>query len=643
MSTVYTIKNEDDDDQDEEMQDTHIYKSRPQLPKPGTFLRTLNYFMAGLNSESIDVNPEYQREVVWTPDRMSGLIDSLMENYYIPPVILNKKMVNTDEGPKQRFICVDGKQRLSSVKLFVQGKIPCKDYRGENWYFCHDPSVAKGPSKENIMDEAAQKEFLRKEFVSFEYADLSPEQEEDLFARVQMGIQLTSAEKLRASSGPWQELAKCYVDDFPIIYQLLKHVARAKDFQFTLACFSQILEVQHPSRKSNIPGLKTTPLSLTRLIDNTAAVSDASKSHLSRVWNTFQELIEMDPSTFNNADKHLVGVQTFAPVEMVAIVVLISLYSETRTKETLLKYINALRGLLREKFEDLKLNTPTWKFIWAWMDSLKDDQADQAIKHERINSSTSSTDEGISTSTTSPDGRLAKRPRVGSRPSSFNAVAQNPGTPRTSLAIRDTHTLSPAPAPNPGLPSARKSVQSSPQSTGTAHHNPPTTPSEARRNRISELNSYRAPTAPMGTVAPFASVGSPFSQAVPPPRSKSVLTGATAKSPSAKKKSEANLTQKKSPRNVKHYRSASRVLPQSDGAVDSADEEFNEQAAQDLLSSFQPRTEAARPPPPRVLNEVNDSEKQKDSNPPDPTPKDLAEEYPTFRRRRLIPQDHDLY
>jgi hypothetical protein len=74
--------------------------------------------------------------------------------------------------------------------------------------------------------------------VSFEFKDLSQEQEEDLFARVQMGVQLTLAEKMRASTGPWQELARLFVDDFPIVYSLMKDRARAKDFQLTLSCFS---------------------------------------------------------------------------------------------------------------------------------------------------------------------------------------------------------------------------------------------------------------------------------------------------------------------------------------------------------------------------------------------------------------------
>jgi hypothetical protein len=45
------------------------------------------------------------------------------------------------------------------------------------------------------------------DILTAEYSNLERRQEEDLFSRVQLGMPLTPAEKLRASSGPWQSLA----------------------------------------------------------------------------------------------------------------------------------------------------------------------------------------------------------------------------------------------------------------------------------------------------------------------------------------------------------------------------------------------------------------------------------------------------
>jgi hypothetical protein len=212
--------------------------------------------------------------------------------------------------------------------------------------------------------------FLAKEFVSFEFVGISPEQEEDLFARVQMGVQLSPAEKMRASTGPWQELARLYTNDFPAVYSLMKDRARAKDFQLTLSCFSQVLEVKHPTASDGVPVMKTTHNALPKLLSNKAAVDDSIKSHLANVWTTFAELIETDEDAFTNANKYLGGVQTFAPIEMVAVVVIISMYAEFRNNRLLLGDIKALRIALRENFVDLRMNAKLWRYIWGWLDEV---------------------------------------------------------------------------------------------------------------------------------------------------------------------------------------------------------------------------------------------------------------------------------
>ncbi|KAF2689585.1 hypothetical protein K458DRAFT_129698 [Lentithecium fluviatile CBS 122367] len=581
---------------DEPLEGDGSYKSRPQLSKPGTFLRTLSYLMNALDAGDIDVDPEYQREVVWTADRMTGLVDSLMgmlcascghsrltsvENFYVPPIILNKKPRDTKNGapPKHKLVCVDGKQRLSSVRAFIKGIIPCHDHRGEKWWFCITRDTPGGRNKKTLP-ENMKKEFLDKEFVSFEYADLSQEQEEDLFARVQMGVQLTLAEKMRASTGPWQDLARCYVEDFPVIYSLLKDRARAKDFQMTLSCFSQIVEVQHPTAANGIPTLKTNHSHLPKLLENKGAVDDGIKSHLASVWNTFQDLVELDPNTFTNADRRLRGVQTFAPIEMVAVAVLISMYSESRNNRLLIGDIQALREALRENFVDLRLNIQTWKWIWEFIENLE--QIRGAVDGTTVDRSVNTTpalarrslpapaaptpppvkrgrptartkpvavlpgsSKHITTeravATPPPDPRPPKRPRVGSVPSTApgrSALSSPVNTIGSSCAIssskdtsdsdvkflgsrsRPTSVTLPAQSPpirtlaNPGASAqkaqgTRTQVNSRPVVSPAAALPPATAsstapprpslvnPSDTRQNRISELNSYRAPIAPM--------------------------------------------------------------------------------------------------------------------------------------------------
>ena len=235
-------------------------------------------------------------------------------------------------------------------------------------WFCDTAGI----TRKRVLDEATRKQFLAKELVSIEFTGLSLKQEEELFARVQMGVPLSLAEKMRASRGPWQELARLFVDDFPVVYSLLKDPVRAKDFQLTLSCFSQIVEVQRPTASNGIPAFKITPAALSRFMADTGAADDGIKSHLANIWKTFQDLIAYDPDIFTNENSYLKGVQTFAPIEMVAVTVLISFCPEAWSKDFLLKDIKALRLALREHFTDLRINTQIWKFVWRYLKDLED-------------------------------------------------------------------------------------------------------------------------------------------------------------------------------------------------------------------------------------------------------------------------------
>jgi hypothetical protein len=477
---------------------------------------------------------------------MTGLVDSLMgkitqeligsfamlinaENFYIPPIILNKK-TPPEPGAKELLVCVDGKQRLSSVLAFVKGLIPCHDHLGEKWWFRETASARR----KRILPAEVQRQFLNKDLVAFEFDHLSPEQEEDLFARVQMGIQLNLAEKMRASTGPWQELARLFVEDFPDVFTLMKDRSRSKDFQLTLACFSQILEVMHPNTANGIPTLKTSHTALPKLLKNKNAVDDSLKSHLASIWHTFQDLIALDPAIFTNENKYLRGVQTFAPVEMVAITVLISMYSETRNNRLLLGDISALRVALRENFVDLRLNSIVWKFIWEYLDELEAIRgAVEGTAVDRMRDAPQTTGQGPFATRTAPSpvsamkaiagkkrGRPSKAnhspdapstikqegqatsppassskkqrktPKAGSTPMVNEQDATNSASGFPQLPPFPVRIISQSPAPSQDIPN------SSVQVPGLASTVP--TPLEARQNRISKLDSYRAPPAPMG-------------------------------------------------------------------------------------------------------------------------------------------------
>jgi uncharacterized protein with ParB-like and HNH nuclease domain len=67
----------------------------------------------------------YQRGVIWSPEKKSFLIDSILKNYPIPPIFL-RMIIDKDSGDT-KYDVIDGKQRLTAIKEFINGDISLPD------------------------------------------------------------------------------------------------------------------------------------------------------------------------------------------------------------------------------------------------------------------------------------------------------------------------------------------------------------------------------------------------------------------------------------------------------------------------------------------------------------------------------------
>lgn len=65
----------------------------------------------------LDISPKFQREVVWTPAKQSRFIDSLLKRLPIP------SMCFAYDYKKEKFIVIDGLQRISSIVNFLDNKV----------------------------------------------------------------------------------------------------------------------------------------------------------------------------------------------------------------------------------------------------------------------------------------------------------------------------------------------------------------------------------------------------------------------------------------------------------------------------------------------------------------------------------------
>ncbi len=69
------------------------------------------------------LDPDFQREYVWTTVYKKGLIESLLNGYPIPQIFLRQQL-NEEDLKKEKLQVVDGQQRLTTIFNFINNKFP---------------------------------------------------------------------------------------------------------------------------------------------------------------------------------------------------------------------------------------------------------------------------------------------------------------------------------------------------------------------------------------------------------------------------------------------------------------------------------------------------------------------------------------
>lgn len=82
---------------------------------------SLANFWENYQLDKYDFEPGYQRDSVWSEEKQSFLIDSILKNIPIPPIFLHQLI--DDETGKTTYAVIDGKQRLLSIINFIKGTI----------------------------------------------------------------------------------------------------------------------------------------------------------------------------------------------------------------------------------------------------------------------------------------------------------------------------------------------------------------------------------------------------------------------------------------------------------------------------------------------------------------------------------------
>jgi hypothetical protein len=112
-------KEEDEDDEDDEDQEKVKINMLKNL-KYDFASYEINYIYETYLKQDgqINLTPSYQREFSWNNDKQDLFIDSIMNNYIIPPIIL----IKLNNKKEYRYECMDGQHRLTVLKHYIEGK-----------------------------------------------------------------------------------------------------------------------------------------------------------------------------------------------------------------------------------------------------------------------------------------------------------------------------------------------------------------------------------------------------------------------------------------------------------------------------------------------------------------------------------------
>ncbi|HET7832783.1 MAG TPA: DUF262 domain-containing protein [Gallionella sp.] len=193
--------------------------------------------------KKFNYEPPYQRRSVWSDEKQSYFIDSILRNFPIPPIFLHRK-IDTDTG-KTNFDVIDGKQRLTAIARFINNEIPAANEYGP----AEEPNALDGAYFKDLSSNEKLTEFRSlfwKYDLPIEYIDPSDVGLiEDVFDRLNRNGEPLKGQELRNAQYHSTAIAKS-VDEL-ISHPYLKErlavtdLARMEDKEFCSECLLSAL------------------------------------------------------------------------------------------------------------------------------------------------------------------------------------------------------------------------------------------------------------------------------------------------------------------------------------------------------------------------------------------------------------------
>lgn len=147
----------------------------------------------------LDLQPSFQRGLVWNSEKQARLVDTLMRGWRIPPVHF---IVESDET----ISVLDGQQRLSALFDFLDDKFRLGQFAP------YDSEVWEHSGRRfSELPDVFRRRLLGSRIAGYRLFDYAPDEPFELFFRLNLPSGLTQAEKRNALSGRTREQVRSLV------------------------------------------------------------------------------------------------------------------------------------------------------------------------------------------------------------------------------------------------------------------------------------------------------------------------------------------------------------------------------------------------------------------------------------------------
>ncbi|KAK7039174.1 hypothetical protein VNI00_010078 [Paramarasmius palmivorus] len=342
-------------------------------------------------SGRIDLDPEYQRDVVWNDLKQSSLIDSILNHHTISQIIFGGRQHDLlglgSRVPPILFLCTSPTYNVPILR-FMSGEVsifytkndvhltvtplpryvaplqkPINSKTSRQYWWTSSDVKGRRELPENLRQR-----FLSAAITCLDYKHMTDDNERDLFSRIQNGTTHTCAERLQAKNGPHAALIRKmkHLVNSAFTTNVNWGKGRGRDFQIT----AQALYLIEFSLESNKMPAQPTVAQMDKWLNPKAQMKEQFRRRAHEVIAMLTALVQ-DPKL--GEPFSMAKYSKFSAMEFMITVYMITIFAGVFSMERL----SVAVGCIRKSAQDhggARFNSTTYKHLVRYVrKGLEDD------------------------------------------------------------------------------------------------------------------------------------------------------------------------------------------------------------------------------------------------------------------------------